>query len=50
METGIGPLYPTSMNDNDPPLTLRQRIGLYVGIPLFMLAGLALIALPLLLG
>lgn len=38
------------MNDNDPPLTARQCLGLYVGIPLFMLVGLALIALPWLLG
>lgn len=38
------------MNDNEPPLTLRQRLGLYVGIPLFILIGLALIALPWLLG
>lgn len=34
------------MNDNDPPLTLRERLGLYVIVPFFVVAGLALIALP----
>jgi len=34
------------VNDNRPPLTPRERVGLYVGVPLFFVAGLALIALP----